>query len=1045
MKRLLYSIASLLLLVPFLVSSPAETTHLELGKHYALNSLSAGQAAGSFYEDETHFTSEIQKTEHPFQLLSIEWEENVPTETLAEIELRTKSVKGTWNEWQHIHKDEDGYGEGNWSYLLTENSDAFQYRIELSTENPQKTPTLSNLKIDYVNGGNPSLIVQLGRQVFSKNKDVVSRKEWGANEALRLESGFKNVSASFNPESDQGVEYPDMELEYVIYNDNQGKPLWWPQEYAKDIKKIIIHHTATTGNLNDPEVAIRAIYQYHTITRKWGDIGYNYIIAPDGSVFEGRAGGKKVVGAHAAKYNTGSVGIALLGNYQDEPLPGPMVQSLMALVADLSEEYDLDPEASGTFRGKKMLNVLGHRDVSATACPGEVTYDYLPQLRQVISDVIDDQRQVSASADFAFKESGDSEMIILGPKEKEKVEIKIQNIGKQTWTKDTYLKIKAIDGADTIADVNQDSRGAIATLTQTSVAAGREGTFSFTIQADSKPGLGLFEVTPVFNGKTTSTQVIDVTVYQELGILDFSVDKSTAPKELKGGTSKSVTLTLKNTGNITWSNKVVLELTDSSGLTNQRPLATLTEASVEPGKKGTFTFNITAPSKGGTQSLKVRLSMKDPLVHSRSTASFSVKVKSTSGSTSTRSSQSSSGTLVDYSPVTNFAPGESRSLWMQLQNNSTSDWAGSQIEIGTNKISGLSVSKVSTSVKTIKSQMGAKVYFTLTAPTKEGTYSVELLPKIGTKKLIQDPLSVKLIVGGEAAAVSSITYDDAIRIKLTPDKPIDAPTLTSKSKLTLFEGTTSIASFAANTPIKVTSVDSGWVVSAGSKKNTLTGIPRFTPAEGAEGVITITNMEQRPAWNTQLNDNQFRGTIEFQKVDGALTIINELPIESYLKGIGEVSNGDPVEKIRTIIVLARSYATFYITVAEKFPGKPYDLDDSPEVSQKYLGYGFELRSKDIAKAVEDTSGLVVTYKGKLVKTPYFSTTNGTKTKSAKDVWGWTDTPYLVPVSDAHCKATAFAGHGVGLSGCGATALANQGKSFKEIIKYYYTGVEIEDL
>jgi stage II sporulation protein D len=41
-----------------------------------------------------------------------------------------------------------------------------------------------------------------------------------------------------------------------------------------------------------------------------------------------------------------------------------------------------------------------------------------------------------------------------------------------------------------------------------------------------------------------------------------------------------------------------------------------------------------------------------------------------------------------------------------------------------------------------------------------------------------------------------------------------------------------------------------------------------------------------------------------------------------------------------------------------------------------------------------------------------------------------------------CISSAFSGHGVGLSGCGATALANQGKTFQEIIKYYYQGTEI---
>jgi stage II sporulation protein D len=83
------------------------------------------------------------------------------------------------------------------------------------------------------------------------------------------------------------------------------------------------------------------------------------------------------------------------------------------------------------------------------------------------------------------------------------------------------------------------------------------------------------------------------------------------------------------------------------------------------------------------------------------------------------------------------------------------------------------------------------------------------------------------------------------------------------------------------------------------------------------------------------------------------------------------------------------------------------------------------------------------YNDKLVKTPYFNATDGTYTKSAEEVWGWTNTPYLVSVPDNLCKSTEFKGHGVGLSGCGATEASKLGKTYKEILKYYYTGIEIK--
>lgn len=89
--------------------------------------------------------------------------------------------------------------------------------------------------------------------------------------------------------------------------------------------------------------------------------------------------------------------------------------------------------------------------------------------------------------------------------------------------------------------------------------------------------------------------------------------------------------------------------------------------------------------------------------------------------------------------------------------------------------------------------------------------------------------------------------------------------------------------------------------------------------------------------------------------------------------------------------------------------------------------------------------MVVTYNGQVVITPYFSESDGVATKNAKDVWGWTNTPWLVSVPDTYCESSAFSGHGVGLSGCGATVMAEMGETFEDIIKYYYTGVKVEKL
>ena len=60
--------------------------------------------------------------------------------------------------WEHLHPDEDGpeTKEGLWSYMITEDSDAFQYRALLSTKDSALTPKLADISlIPFMEARNP--------------------------------------------------------------------------------------------------------------------------------------------------------------------------------------------------------------------------------------------------------------------------------------------------------------------------------------------------------------------------------------------------------------------------------------------------------------------------------------------------------------------------------------------------------------------------------------------------------------------------------------------------------------------------------------------------------------------------------------------------------------------------------------------------------------------------------------------------------------------------------------------------------------------------
>jgi hypothetical protein len=212
------------------------------------------------------------------------------------------------------------------------------------------------------------------------------------------------------------------------------------------------------------------------------------------------------------------------------------------------------------------------------------------------------------------------------------------------------------------------------------------------------------------------------------------------------------------------------------------------------------------------------------------------------------------------------------------------------------------------------------------------------------------------------------------------------------------------------------------------------GVIRIDPKEG---ILTLND------WKKSLN--QFRGIIECRVVDGELTLINELPIDLYLFGLGEEPDTEPYEKQRAFAIAARTYAAWYMNPKyRKFPGKPYDGSDSPAQFQKYSGYLFEQKNPRWIQAVKTTLNQVLTKDGQVIKPPYFSSSNG-RTLSPSEA-GWGNFPFadiFASKPDPWCEGMDQRGHGVGMSGCGSEAQANEGKKAEEILQYYYPGTKIK--
>jgi hypothetical protein len=99
--------------------------------------------------------------------------------------------------------------------------------------------------------------------------------------------------------------------------------------------------------------------------RNWTDIPYHYLIAADGTVYEGR--NVNTVGETNTEYDpTGHLLICFLGNYGQQKLNQELLDVLTQLIAHFCRKYNISPETIAT-----------HRDYSKqTTCPGENIYPY---------------------------------------------------------------------------------------------------------------------------------------------------------------------------------------------------------------------------------------------------------------------------------------------------------------------------------------------------------------------------------------------------------------------------------------------------------------------------------------------------------------------------------------------------------------------------------------------------------------------------------------------------------------------------------------------
>jgi hypothetical protein len=295
-------------------------------------------------------------------------------------------INGHVSGWRLAPEADDlAHGDVHYSGVLSvEGASALQWRASAPSGG-----TIGAVTLDLMNtldGPRVTERIPALADASPRTPHIVTRAEWGADESIKRSTG--GCERHFFP-----------------------------------VQQLFVHHTAGTNFDPHPKATMRAIYYFHTKVRGWCDIGYNFVIGPDGTIYEGRwarnyspweihtsesRSGLGVMGAHVQGFNAGSIGISLMGNFSLIRPPAPMRSSLASLLAWEADRHHLRPLHWHTYRSpdsrvsRRLPYIAGHRDAGSTDCPGDYLYAALPAIRRQTAAVIGDGK-------------GDSSITLQGP------------------------------------------------------------------------------------------------------------------------------------------------------------------------------------------------------------------------------------------------------------------------------------------------------------------------------------------------------------------------------------------------------------------------------------------------------------------------------------------------------------------------------------------------------------------------------------------------------------------------------------------------------
>ena len=349
--------------------------------------------------------SPASRTER-FTLAAVSWEPD-PSDEVTSIALRVREG-GAWSDWYEVGvaASDDPKARLGSEPVIAPGADGVQARVETVSG---RTPR--GLRIDLVHEPERSGDARVARVARS----VTTTSDETLGDAPADDVPSDDAPSDKTPTDDPATERPEPgpPKDAIAQGDEIRPEIVTRAEWGADesvvsdsgrstkLEAVYVHHTAGSNTYTRAQSAsvVRGILRYHAVTLGWPDIGYQFLVDRFGTIYEGRRGSldELIVGAQAGGFNTNTIGVSAMGNFQAKNPADPMLESIIDVIAWQTFKWDMKPKSKVSLRTggstgsgtrwkpgemtPKLARIRGHRATNYTACPGDRLNAKLPHIR----------------------------------------------------------------------------------------------------------------------------------------------------------------------------------------------------------------------------------------------------------------------------------------------------------------------------------------------------------------------------------------------------------------------------------------------------------------------------------------------------------------------------------------------------------------------------------------------------------------------------------------------------------------------------------------